>query len=107
MNWLTCLNSYLSRWAMYIAVASLLGIVGTVLGSVIWRDVLNNAPSWSEQAALLLVINVAMFGAAAGIRDEGHIGMESMVGLLPLAAALVRGTAAASGVTGLTPAGMS
>ncbi|SDG72578.1 TRAP transporter small permease [Propionivibrio dicarboxylicus] len=83
MHWLTKLNEYLSRWAMYIAVASLLGIVGTVLGSVIWRYVLNNAPSWSEQVALLLVINVAMFGAAAGIRDEGHIGMESLVGLLP------------------------
>ena len=83
MNWLTKLNGRLSRWAMYLAVASLLGIVGTVLGSVIWRDVLNAAPSWSEQVALLLVINVAMFGASAGIRDEGHIGMESLVGLLP------------------------
>ncbi|MBS1155535.1 MAG: C4-dicarboxylate transporter permease [Proteobacteria bacterium] len=68
---------------MYIAVSCLLGIVGTVLGSVIWRYGLNNAPSWSEQVALLLVINVAMFAAAAAIRDEGHIGMESMVGLLP------------------------
>jgi len=68
---------------MYIAVTCLLGIVGTVLGSVIWRYALNNAPSWSEQVALLLVINVAMFAAAAAIRDEGHIGMESLVGLLP------------------------
>jgi len=68
---------------MYVAVTCLLGIVGTVLGSVIWRYGLNNAPSWSEQVALLLVINVAMFGAAAAIRDEGHIGMESLVGLLP------------------------
>jgi TRAP-type C4-dicarboxylate transport system permease small subunit len=24
-----------------------------------------------------------MFGAAAGVRDEGHIGMESLIGLLP------------------------
>lgn len=83
MDWLTYINSRLSRWSMYIAVTCLLGIVGTVLGSVIWRYGLNNAPSWSEQVALLLVINVAMFGAAAAIRDEGHIGMESMVGLLP------------------------
>ena len=65
MNWLTCLNSYLSRWAMYIAVGCLLGIVGVVVGSVIWRYILNDAPSWSEQVALVLVINVAMFGAAA------------------------------------------
>lgn len=68
---------------MYIAVACLLGIVGTVVGSVFWRYVLDDAPSWSEQVALMLVINVAMFGAAAGVRDEGHIGMESLVGLLP------------------------
>jgi TRAP-type C4-dicarboxylate transport system permease small subunit len=68
---------------MYIAVACLLGIVATVVGSVFWRYVLEDAPAWSEQVALILVINVAMFGAAAGVRDEGHIGMESLVGLLP------------------------
>ena len=68
---------------MYIAVAGLLGIVGVVVGSVIWRYILNDAPAWSEQVALILVINVAMFGAAAGVRDEGHIGMESLIGLLP------------------------
>jgi TRAP-type C4-dicarboxylate transport system permease small subunit len=83
MQWLTWLNSRLSRWAMYIAVAGLLGIVGVVFGSVVWRYVLNDAPAWSEQVALILVINVAMFGAAAGVRDEGHIGMESLIGLLP------------------------
>jgi TRAP-type C4-dicarboxylate transport system permease small subunit len=83
MNWLTQLNARLSRWAMYIAVTCLLGIVLTVIGSVFWRYVLDDAPAWSEQVALLLVINVAMFGAAAGVRDEGHIGMESLVGLLP------------------------
>jgi TRAP-type C4-dicarboxylate transport system permease small subunit len=83
MEWLTNLNARLSRWALYIAVAGLLGIVGVVVGSVIWRYVLNDAPAWSEQVALILVITVAMFGAAAGVRDEGHIGMESLVGLLP------------------------
>ena len=83
MNWLTKLDARLSRYAMYIAVACLFGIVLTVIGSVWWRYVLDSAPAWSEQVALMLVINVAMFGAAAGVRDEGHIGMESLVGLLP------------------------
>ncbi|MDR2113601.1 MAG: TRAP transporter small permease [Candidatus Accumulibacter sp.] len=83
MQWFTDLNARLSRWALYIAVAALLGIVGVVICSVFWRYVLNNAPAWSEQVALILVICVAMFGAAAGVRDEGHIGMESLVGLLP------------------------
>ena len=85
MNWLTELDARLSRWAMYLAVACLLGIVAVVVGSVFWRYVLKDAPAWSEQVALILVINVAMFGAAAGVRDEGHIGMESLVGLLPKA----------------------
>jgi TRAP-type transport system small permease protein len=83
MNWLTNLDARLSRWAMYLAVACLLGIVAVVVSSVFWRYILNDAPAWSEQVALILVINVAMFGAAAGVRDEGHIGMESLVGLLP------------------------
>ena len=83
MQWLTDINARLSRWALYVAVAGLLGIVGVVVSSVFWRYVLNNAPAWSEQVALILVICVAMFGAAAGVRDEGHIGMESLVGLLP------------------------
>jgi TRAP-type C4-dicarboxylate transport system permease small subunit len=68
---------------MYIACAGLIGIVADVLISVFMRYVLNSAPAWAEQVALLLVINVAMFGASAGVRDEGHIGMESLIGLLP------------------------
>ena len=91
MNWLTALNARLSRWAMYLAVTCLMGIVGVVLMSVIWRYAFNDAPSWSEPVALLLVINVAMFGAAAGVRDEGHIGLESLVGLLPQKAQFVIG----------------
>ena len=83
MQWLTWVNERLSRWAMYLAVACLGGIVVVVFGSVIWRYALNDAPAWSEQVALILVINVSMFGAAAGVRDEGHIGMESLTGLLP------------------------
>ena len=35
-----------------------------------------------EQVALLLVVSVAMFGAAAGVRDAIHIGMDSLVTML-------------------------
>lgn len=83
MKLLTAVNSRLSRWAMYIAVACLFGLVAIVFWSVLRRYLFNDAPSYAEQVALLLVIHVAMFGAAAGVRDEGHIGMESLVGLLP------------------------
>ena len=83
MNPLTLLNSRLSRWAMYIAVAALLGIVAIVDWGVVNRYVFNDARPYVEQVALLLVISVAMFGAAAGVRDAGHIGMDSLVRALP------------------------
>jgi TRAP-type C4-dicarboxylate transport system permease small subunit len=83
MKWLTALNSRLSRWAMYLAVAGLLGIVVVVVYGVVLRYVFNDSQAYVEQVALILVIIVAMFGASAGVRDEGHIGMESLVGLLP------------------------
>jgi len=83
MSGLTAVNSRLSRWAMYIAVAALLGIVMIVDWGVVKRYVYNDAQPYVEQVALILVITVAMFGASAGVRDEGHIGMESLVGLLP------------------------
>jgi len=83
MNWLTAVNSRLSRWAMYIAVAGLLGLVALVFWGVVKRYVFNDAQPYIEQLALILVIIVAMFGASAGVRDEGHIGMESLTGLLP------------------------
>ena len=83
MDALTAVNSRLSRWAMYLAVAALLGIVAIVDWGVVWRYVFNDSKPYVEQVALILVITVAMFGASAGVRDEGHIGMESLVGLLP------------------------
>src|ERR1700674_5167183 len=82
MNWLTAVNSRLSRWAMYLACVCLSGLLGVVVYGVVLRYVFNNAPPYVEQVALLLVISVAMFGAAAGVRDAGHIGLDSLVALL-------------------------
>jgi len=82
MSWLTAVNSRLSRWAMYIACACLAGLLGVVVYGVVLRYVFNDAPPYVEQVALLLVISVAMFGAAAGVRDAGHIGLDSLVAIL-------------------------
>ena len=83
MSWLTAINTRLSRWAMYIACTGLAGLVCVVDYSVIKRYVFNDAPAFAEQVALLLAITVAMFGASAGVRDAGHIGMDTLVALLP------------------------
>jgi len=77
------LNARLSRWTMYLACACLVGLLGVVVYGVVLRYVFNDAPSYVEQVALLLVISVAMFGASAGVRDAGHIGLDSLVKALP------------------------
>ena len=83
MYFLKALNSKLSRFAMYVACICLIGLLSVVIYGVIMRYVFNNAPPYVEQVALLLVISVAMFGAAAGVRDAGHIGLDSIVRVLP------------------------
>lgn len=83
MSWLTSLNARLSRWALYVAVAALLGIVAVVFYGVVMRYVFHNAPPWMEQVALILVITVAMSAASVTVREDGHIGMDSLVIILP------------------------
>ena len=40
-------------------------------------------PTWTENLALVLVLYVTLIGAAVGVRDAGHIGMESLLVLVP------------------------
>src|SRR5215510_7687645 len=72
-------NATVSRWCMYLAVAGLIGIVATVALQVFGRYVLNDTPTWAESTALVLVLYVTMLGAAVGVRDAGHIGLESII----------------------------
>src|SRR6516225_3773269 len=83
MTLLTRLNARLSRWAMYLACLCLVGLLTVVVYGVVLRYVFNDAPAYVEQVALLLVVTVAMFGASAGVRDAGHIGLDSLVKVLP------------------------
>lgn len=83
MSWLTSLNARLSRWALYVAVAALLSIVAVVFFGVLMRYVFHDAPPWMEQVALILVITVAMSAASVTVREAGHIGMDSLVIMLP------------------------
>ncbi|VTU24029.1 TRAP transporter small permease [Variovorax sp. PBL-E5] len=83
MSLFSRLNALLSRWTMYLACVCLAGLLGVVVYGVVLRYVFNDAPPYVEQVALLLVISVAMFGASAGVRDAGHIGLDSLVKVLP------------------------
>jgi TRAP-type C4-dicarboxylate transport system permease small subunit len=82
LRWLTPINAWISRICMTLAVIGLFGIVIVVAMQVFGRYVLNDTPSWAESTALVLVLYVTMFGAAVGVRDAGHIGLESLIGMM-------------------------
>jgi TRAP-type C4-dicarboxylate transport system permease small subunit len=80
---LTRFNAALARFAMYLCVFGLLLIVAVVGWQVFGRYVLNSSPTWAENLALVLILYVTLFGAAVGVRDAGHLGMESLLVLVP------------------------
>jgi len=83
MDLFNSFNQHLSNWVLRAASACLAALGIVVIYGVIMRYAFNDAPPYVEQVALLLVISVAMFGAAAGVHDAGHIGLDSVVKLLP------------------------
>jgi TRAP-type transport system small permease protein len=77
------LCAVVSRGSLMLAVAGLIGVVLCVQAQVIGRYVFNDTPTWTEALAMLLILHVTALGVAVGVRDAGHIGLESLVGLLP------------------------
>ena len=80
---LTRFNARLARFSMYFAVAGVFLLVAVVTWQVFGRYVLNDTPTWAESLALVIVLYVTLLAASVGVRDAGHIGMESLLILLP------------------------
>jgi TRAP-type C4-dicarboxylate transport system permease small subunit len=79
----TRLCAMLSKISLQIAVAGLIVVIYCVLAQVFGRYVLNDTPTWAEQTALLVILYVALLGTAVGVRDAGHIGLDSFLVLAP------------------------
>lgn len=75
----------LSKGSLVLAVIGLIGIIVCVQTQVVGRYVFNDTPTWTEALSLQLVLYVTSLGVAVGVRDAGHIGLDSLVSLLPTA----------------------
>ncbi|WP_204162245.1 TRAP transporter small permease [Variovorax sp. WS11] len=73
----------LSKVSLMLAVVLLIAIIVCVQYQVVGRYLLNDTPVWAEGLALQLVLYVTALGVAVGVRDAGHIGLDSLVALLP------------------------
>ena len=75
--------SALAKLCLQIGVGGLVLLIIAVLYQVVGRYVFNDTPTWAESGAVLLVLYVTMLGMAVGVRDAGHIGLESLLVLAP------------------------
>jgi TRAP-type C4-dicarboxylate transport system permease small subunit len=80
---LTTVNLFLARAGMGVAIGGLVAIVVIVFYQVFGRYVLNASPTWTENLALVLILYVSLIGAAVGVRDAGHVALDSLLVLLP------------------------
>jgi TRAP-type C4-dicarboxylate transport system permease small subunit len=75
---------HLSWWVVFISSISLLLLV-VFTGYQVWgRYVMNDTPTWTEKAALLLILIVALPMSAVGLREKFHLGIVFVVEALPL-----------------------
>lgn len=83
MKTLAFLARMASNGLIWVAGLGLVAMTGIVAWQVFGRYVLNSSPSWSEQAALTLMIWFVTLAAAGGVREGFHIritAIEDMVG---------------------------
>lgn len=85
MSLLKRINDAFALVLTFVAALCLASLTVLVFYGVVMRYVFNNAPDFVEPIALLMVVVIAMFGAALKVREGGHIGLDSFVERLPAA----------------------
>lgn len=75
--------SLVGKLCIFLASIALVTLVASFGWLVFGRYVLNTTPTWVEQLALLLICYITFLGAAAGIRDDSHLGVTLFRDMMP------------------------
>jgi len=75
--------TWLSRLSLYIAGIGLVAMTVIVGWQVFGRYILNDSPSWSEPLSLHLMSWFIMLGAAVGVRESVHLGLDVVRYVMP------------------------
>ena len=73
---------HVARAVVLVSAVALVMLVAFAGWQVWGRYVLNDTPTWTEKAALLLVLMVALPMAAVGLRENTHLGIDILPDLL-------------------------
>lgn len=73
----------IAKLCIWVASVALIVLIATFGWLVFGRYVLNATPTWVEQLALLLICYIAFLGAAAGVRENTHLGVTLFRDMLP------------------------
>jgi TRAP-type C4-dicarboxylate transport system permease small subunit len=74
---------WISRLSLYIAGMGIIAMTLIVGWQVFGRYVLNDSPSWSEPLSLYLMSWFIMLGAAVGVRESVHLGLDIVRYVMP------------------------
>lgn len=66
----------LSNICLYLAGAGVVAMTGIIGWQVFGRYVLNDSPSWSEPLSIQLMAWFILLGAAVGVRESVHLGLD-------------------------------
>jgi len=73
----------LSRICLLLAGSALIAMTLMFAWLVFGRYVLNDTPTWVEQVSHLLVMVIAFFGAAVGVRQDTHLSVVLFRSIVP------------------------
>lgn len=73
----------LSRLSLYISGLGIIAMTVIVGWQVFGRYILNDSPSWSEPLSLYLMSWFIMLGAAVGVRESVHLGLDIVRYVMP------------------------